>query len=128
MTVEFDTKITMRGTSEELLSMLKVLQQFETEKKQQYLKNDDCGYIEMVTVQGASGGIQIAELSEQKLIDFLSGPRNVLSVEAFGPWGRFYEPGEVGLFEALSEAAPNSFFDGNISGYSSYAEFRHTGK
>ena len=128
MSADLNTSITMKGTFEELLSMLKVLQQFETEKLQQYRKKKDCGYIDSVNVRGTSGEISIFELSEQKLIDFLTGAGNELFVEASGPWGCFCEPGEVGLFEALAEVAPTASFEGNINGFVTGADVNHTGK
>ena len=128
MSADLNTSITMRGSFEELLSMIKVLQLFESEKLQQYRTTKDCGYIEWVNVQGASGVIRTSELSEQKLIEFLSNAGNELIIDAAGPWGAFCEPGEVGLFEALSEAAPNAFFDGNINGFVTGADVSHIGK
>ncbi len=127
MSADLNTSIDMRGTTEELLSMLKVLRVFETEKREQYQKNRNCGYIESVKISGASGRISSARLSDQEMIDFLAEAGTELRVQAAGPWGAFHEPGEAGLFEALAEAAPNAYFDGMISGFITGADVSHSG-
>ena len=78
MSADLSISIDIKGSFEELLSMLKVLKVFETEKFEQYNKDHDCGYIESVTVCDVSEENHterlkdLNELNGQTLIDFLS--------------------------------------------------------
>lgn len=55
------------------------------------------------------------DLSDDDLQEFVASIGNRLLVEASGPWGAV-EPRDVGLVEALAEAAPTAFFDSYVSG------------
>ena len=50
MSADLNTEITMKGTEEELFSLVKVIQSFETEKYEQYNTKHDCGYIEFCRI------------------------------------------------------------------------------
>lgn len=127
MSSEANTEITMQGTAEELLSMLRVLRIFETDKAAQYSCRHDCAYINDVTISTSGGKrINLKDSADEDLASFVSGIKKELQIQADGPWGAYYEPGEVGLFEALADSAPTARFSGCIDGFDPGAKFRHT--
>jgi len=127
MSADLNTSITLRGEKDDLLEMLKVLRAFET-KTHDRQTGHYYGYIEMVKVSGNSKTCKPERLDDLDLQEFLSKAGNELTVEASGPWGRFAHPEETELFEALADAAPNAFFDGNISGFVTGADVGHYGR
>lgn len=130
MSADLDTSITLRGEKEELLAMLKVLKEFDmdTETLFQYRQTHPIyGYIEWVEVLGNSQKRELKSMNEADLQDFISKAGNELSVHAMGPWGNYGLPEDLGLFEALAEAAPNAYFEGAINGFITGADVGHYG-
>lgn len=123
MSCELETSITIRGTQEQLLAMLKVLQTFGTEG----------GYTSYLTSDGKEGrtqwwlgGVHIWDHSTEKIKSiFLSGMTEEelnalaekaggsLDVFADGPSGAAFE---ANPFEQLAEAVPDGEFSGRIEG------------
>lgn len=121
MSRELEMSVSMQGTSEELLAMLKVLVNYETKLRDTYWDNirnnqadlnDDCGYLENVRT---ADGIELKDLTDNEL-QKLAESRNKISISADGPFGTFAEPGDICFFEDLAEAAPNAAFSGRIIG------------
>ena len=117
MSRELEMSVSMQGTSEELLAMLKVLVNYETKLRDTYWDNirnnqadlnDDCGYLENVRT---ADGIELKDLTDNEL-QKLAESRNKISISAVGPFGTFAEPGDNCFFEDLAEAAPNAAFSG----------------
>lgn len=119
MSASIATTITLQGNKEELTAMLKVLKCFATEKYEQYCKNYDCAYLDSVYVTNENLKIELKSSSEDEIEKFLGDKTKKVEVLAGGPWGDFFELSEVGLFEAMAEAAPNSCFSGSSSGFNS---------
>ena len=118
MSADLNTCISMQGTAEELLSMLHVLRVFETDNVAQYFCHHDCSYIEDVTISTSGGKcINLKDSADEELASFVSGRKKKLQIQADGPWGIFYELGDVGLFEALADSAPTARFIGSINGF-----------
>lgn len=119
MSADLNTCISMQGTAEELLSMLRVLRVFETDNAVRYSDQHDCAYIDMVTISGASGrkDTNLEDVPDEELSALVSGAKKGLQIWASGPWGIFYELGDVGLFEALAHSAPTARFSGSINGF-----------
>ena len=116
MSADLNTCISMQGTAEELLSMLHVLRVFETDNVAQYFCHHDCSYIEDVTISTSGGKcINLKDSADEELASFVSGRKKKLQIQADGPWGIFYELGDVGLFEALADSAPTARFIGSLS-------------
>ena len=121
MSRELEMSVTVQGTPEELLAMLKVLVKYETELRDTYRDNmqnnhadlnDDCGYLENVRT---ANGIALKNLTDDEL-QKLAESSNEISISADGPFGTFAEPGDICFFEDLEEAAPNATFSGRIIG------------
>ena len=128
MSADLNTTITIKGTPEELLAMLKVLKVFSTEKYVQYREKRDCGYINFVRVNSKASVCCVDNVSDEELLDFASNAGGKLVVDAGGPWGVFNQPGDVGLFEALADAAPGAQFEGHITGFITGADVAHSGE
>lgn len=131
MSRELFTSITIEGTPDQLFAMLKALKSFETDWQEQYLELQrsgksgaelDHGYLEYVRCCNC----YLKNLTDEELRALAEKSPYGCSVYAEGPSGSFYEPSEIGLFEALAQAAPDAAFSGEIEGLAWGAEFRHT--
>lgn len=125
MSADLSTSISMRGNQEALAAMLKVLRSFETEKREQYRTQRNCGYLEGVSVTGASGTCRTERMTDEEIQAFAATAGGELSIGAGGPWGVFNFPGDVGLFEALADVAPDAAFVGQIDGFITGADVFH---
>lgn len=131
MSRELFTSVTIEGTPDQLFAMLKALKSFETDWQKQYLELQrsgnsgaelDHGYLEYVRCCGS----YLKNLTDEELRTLAEKSPNRCSIYAEGPSGSFYEPSEIGLFEALAKAAPDAAFSGEIEGIAWGTEFRHT--
>ena len=113
MSADLNTSITVKGNEEELLAILKILSMFENENCERYRTKHDCAYFDCVYANGK----RIKDLSDEATTDFLKEAEGELQVEASGPYGVFDKLCEVGLFEAMADAAPGAWFRGNSSGF-----------
>lgn len=112
MSADFNTELTVRGTKEEYLAILKVLHTYADERYQQYREQRNCWYLDK----------KIGEVTEKTLESFLKN--GVFSILLSGPYGVMNGPvtDEVDLFERLADAAPGCCFEGSISGWDPGAE------
>lgn len=122
MSANIYTFITLKGNADELFSLLKALQTFESETQKEYRQNSDCGYIESAEIKIGSKRMQLEMLSDDQLRSLVSGKKKEITVNAEGPYGVFSELGGVGLFEALAKAVPTAYFKGCSSGFMTGAE------
>ena len=121
MSAEFFTEIEMKGTPEELTAILKALQLFATERKKQWSKTGDCAYVEYVQVEEDPSGQAIDKLKEDELAALVEEMGDTLHVSFSGPWG-VRGMKKAGVFQAMAEAAPNAWFEGNVNGIISGAD------
>lgn len=117
MSADLNTEITIQGTKDELLAMLKVLRYFETEKYEQYRTQHNCGYIHSLKVRNGSDSYNLDTISDDELHTLIGDVSSELSISAAGPYGSFPSLEDVGLFEALAEAAPTASFNGQCAGF-----------
>lgn len=131
MSREMYTSVAIEGTPDQLFAMLKTLQSFETDWQEQYWElahskqvgaELDHGYLERVETCGCF----LKDMTDEALRSLAEKSPRGCTIRADGPMGSFYEPGEIGLFEKLAEAAPNAAFSGTIEGIAWGAEFRQT--
>lgn len=118
MSADFNTELTVRGTKEEYLAILKVLHTYADERYQQYREQRNCWYLDK----------KIGEVTEKTLESFLKN--GVFSILLSGPYGVMNGPvtDEVDLFERLADAAPGCSFEGSISGWDPGANQRINAK
>lgn len=62
-------------------------------------------------------GESIEDKTDEELLAIASKAQGELHVCALGPWGCYEKLRDVGLFEALADAAPGAYFSGGIGGY-----------
>ena len=111
MSADLNTEINMKGTEEELFSLVKVIQSFENEKYERYNTKHDCGYLEFCRIiEGEadfskilSNGKSLKELSDEEIHSLISDANGEISITAGGPYGVFSELAEVGLFEEMAQ-------------------------
>ena len=86
MSADLNTYISMQGTAEELLSMLRVLRVFETDNAVRYSDQHDCAYIDMVTISGASDrkATNLKDVPDEELSALVSGAKKGLRIWASG--------------------------------------------
>ena len=118
MAADLNTNITVQGTPEELFKILKVLKS--------YNNGNNKVYIDMVKVSGSNKTFRIDQKTNDdtlKNIATFYGRPDVtkdspeMLVEFGGPWGKFGDPVESGIYEALADVADNAFFSGTTTGF-----------
>ena len=114
MSADFGTEITVEGNAEELFAVLEILRMFTSGKNNGYI----FGYIFGVRINGTD----LENLSGEKTEEFLKAARGKLEVAAEGPFGHFFVLSDVGLFEALADAAPGAKFSGRSWGFNTGAD------
>ena len=136
MSADLNTEITMKGTEEELFSLVKVIQSFENEKYEQYNTKHDCGYIEFCRIiegeadfsKTQSNGKSLEELSDEDIHSLISKANGEIRILASGPYGVFFNISEVELFQEMACAAPTAYFNGFSSGFVTGADVSLTGE
>ncbi len=111
MTAYYETEIILSGTPEEVLEMIKILNDYLI------LPNKHDAYFNDVKINGAS--LKIDEMSLDKVQSLLASG---LEIKADGPYGKFWRIGEINVFRDMAIVAPNAHFTGSISGGDSYSE------
>lgn len=121
MSAEFNTKMEIKGTRDELINIITAAIKFNDFIKKK--KNKYPYYFENLQVK-ASGGSFLSgnNISEDEIKDFLKTVNGSVQITANGPYGYFSELSEVKFFEYLAEAAPSSYFKGSINGFSGSAD------
>ena len=122
MSADFNTSITVAGTAEEIVAILKVIKEYEEEKPKQYQEEHNCGYIEYVRINKkmeffGAGEKHLKNMSEEEIAAYIAALKGVLYVEAAGPYGAFGWLEEVDLFKDMADIAPTASFSGWMSGF-----------
>jgi hypothetical protein len=133
---DLNTKITMKGTEEELFSLIKVIRSFENEKHEQYNTKHDCGYLDSCRLIAGednfsnmfSDGISLEKQSDEDIKSLISTANGKISVTAEGPYGVFAELSENGLFAEMARAAPSAYFKGVSYGFVTGEDVSLTGE
>ncbi len=108
MTADYQLELTMEGTSAEIKDMLGIVGLYDGERPQ---------YFSGIKVNGKS--VDFKNLTENVVAEITSTDSKV-TVTALGPYGRYAELNEVGLFREMAEAAPKAQFKAEISGNGQY--------
>ena len=107
MTADYELKLTMEGSMDELRSMLEVVGFYTGDRPQ---------WFSSIMVEGRE--IDLKNLTDT-LVKEVSASGKV-NVTAYGPWGHYGELNDVGLFREMAEAAPEASFIAEISGFGQY--------
>jgi hypothetical protein len=117
---DFYTSMKLEGTRDELLAMLNVVKSYATEKHEQYKTKKNCEYISSAFVgrfQADGMGKRINFMTDEEMLEVIDANKNVVLVDASGPWGIFGFLEEVNLFRDIAKAAPHAKLSGSISGF-----------
>ena len=116
MSVSLKTNITMSGTQDEVIAMLKVLQTYVNENADQYKRTHDCCYLDWARIQEGRKEVSIRKMSVEEMKAYLEKHGTSLTLNASGPLGAFSELTEVTMFEEIASAAPYASFEGHSEG------------
>lgn len=126
MSADINTFIEMRGSKEDLFAMLKVINYFEKEMYEQYCNEHNCGYVHFFRMNNGREELMLND--ENSIREFLEKSHDGINVELSGPYGVFFALSEVGLFEAIADAAPNAYFNGTSSGFTTGGDIALSGE
>ena len=112
--VSFNTKIWIKGALDDKVNLLKVLQKY-------VIGNTEVKFPDFQLKISAKQA-KLSELDETVLRDFVSndGERKVSTV--CRSYGRYVKLDDIDIFREMSEAAPDAFFDAEITGCTDYTE------
>lgn len=110
MSACIDTNITMKGSLEELLDMIKVL--------------EDSKYLSGHMIKKK----YIKDISEEELKKLIEDSNNEITIDMMGPYGIFEELSNTKVFETLADVSPNAYFMGTMEGFTGGSNVSLTGK
>ena len=110
MSACIDTNITMKGSLEELLDMIKVL--------------EDSKYLSGHMIKKK----YIKDISEEELKKLIEDSNNEITIYMMGPYGIFEELSNTKVFETLADVSPNAYFTGTMEGFTGSSNVSLTGK
>ena len=108
MFAEYNTRITVCGTTEELAAIAEVLWEYKTGTVQ----------IRLNQIKTNKGKKDLLLVSKKQFLSIVSSAGDGFDVEADGPYGRYGSLEEVRLFEDMANVAPDAYFQGVIHGMS----------
>lgn len=112
--VSFNTKIWIKGTSDDKVNLLKVLKKYVTGNTE--VKFPD------FQLKISAKQAKLSELDEAGLRDFVRNDGELKVSTVWGPYGRYVKLNDIDIFREMSEAAPDAFFDAEIAGCTDYTE------
>ena len=112
--VSFNTKIWIKGTLDDKVNLLNVLQK--------YVIGDTEVKFPDFQVKISAKQAKLSELDETGLRDFVSNDGELKVSTVWGPYGRYVKLNDIDIFRKMSEAAPDAFFEAEITGCTDYTE------
>ena len=109
MNIELNTTIKIKGTSEELFSMLKALKAYEVEYSAYYSH----AHVGAITVKNSKTTHAVCKMEDNDINKFLSNVGKEITIKAEG----MFIPDDCDLFQVLAEAAPQASFEGYIEAF-----------
>ena len=110
MSACINTNISMKGSLEELLDMIKVLEDSKYLSGHMIKKKD------------------IKDMSEEELKKLIEDSNNEITIDMMGPYGKFKELSDTKIFETLADISPNAYFMGTMQGFIGSSNASLTGK
>lgn len=110
MSACLNTSIEFKGTIDEIKTMFEVLNDYFSNKHGQ-----EISFIK-ISREDSGKAVQLSDLTEEKLNNFLKKCDGKVLVEAEGPYGHGSIE-EAGIFEALADATPEALFTAVTSGF-----------
>ena len=102
---DFNTEITVKGTSEEIAAILKVIAQYTKDNNDIYFDS------------ASAGKAEILSLSDDEIEKLALTFDSKIDICASGPYGSFGLLDEVSVFQEIAYAAPHSSIVGEADGF-----------
>ena len=99
--VSFNTKIWIKGTLDDKVNLLNVLQK--------YVIGDTEVKFPDFQVKISAKQAKLSELDEAGIRDYVSDGGELKASTVWGPYGRYVELNDINIFREMSEAAPDAF-------------------
>lgn len=118
MTADFQLEMTLMGEQTDIKNMLEVFAHYSKH-------GDREAYFSFIRLNDKSLDFGNDKIDLENITDELVANLSLsgeVRVSAFGPYGRYSELNDVGLFREMSEASPNGRFVAEISGFQQYSE------
>lgn len=110
--------ISIKGTTEEVYSILKVIHEYTSDKKKHNVWYDHFVLKQKkkeITQKENGDNFTFENLTEEDLCDFAKKYRSGLNIEADGPYGDFKKLNDVDILRDLAEVAPNATLNASMS-------------
>lgn len=122
MSVDMNTQLIMKGTREELQSLLKVIRYYQNEMWEKYQKKHQGIYFDGGII--LAGDHSFIPKEDNELLAF-ADKNGYLEIVIPGPYGIYTQPKTAGktVMHDLAEAAPGAYIKGSISGDNSYGSW-----
>ena len=121
MTAEYEFNLTFKGTTEELVSMLKIMKRYDDFDNDIYLEEIELFHNEE-PIEFDDDFPSLLEMGEDELINIAKEHGSPIEVFAWGPYGNIFMLNEANIFRELAEAAPGAFLEASIEGAGTYEE------
>lgn len=141
MSCDFNTHILVKGTNEELLSVLKALSLYETDAVVNGIdySNFQIGFVGKISDEPLSivddydgfmkaDDLEIIKAAEEELAAYVETLNGKFYVSTGGPFGKFSDLEELRLFENIADAAPNAYSIAIMRGFDSSCDYYYEGE
>lgn len=112
--ISFNTNIKIKGTTDNKVKLLKVLKEYDAGNRE--VKFPD------LQLKMSAESVKLGELDDAELQDFVNRDGDLKVSTVWGPYGRYVVLNDIDIFREMSEAAPDAFFDAEITGCTDYTE------
>ena len=113
MQADYNTSISISGTTEELKKVMEVLKKLEAKEFDVYLGQ--------IKLKKEGQYIILADLKDESSLDaFIEESGGSIDIDAYGPWGHYQRLEDAKIFEKIAETAPGASFYGKTEGGTSY--------
>ena len=110
--LSFETNIRIKGTKNDKMQILSVLKEYEAGKKG--IEFPD------FRLQTTTNRAKLGDLDDVELRDFVDNDEELKVSTVWGPYGKYSNLNDIDIFRDMSEAAPDAFFEAEITGGTSY--------
>ncbi len=111
-TADFELTMTVNGEKEDLLSILNVLKRYDEGEKGVYFSS--------IEINKNEESVNIDEIDDDEMEFFATPDNTPLTISAIGPYGHYGELNDVDIFRDIAEAAPEAYFEAEITGNTTY--------
>ncbi len=111
-TADFEFEMTVDGKTEDTLSVLRVLKVYSEGEKGIYFSS--------IELTKDDETVDFDDMDWDEINDFITTDNTSLNIHALGPYGRYGELNDIDIFRDMAEAAPEAYFNVEITGSTTY--------